>query len=161
MSHTPPLPEQPPASLSAETAQAVEALEAELSLLWRRARSLNHTLTRQVHPDLEPAAYGLLSVLMHRGAMRLTDLAKAIGVGKPSVSRQIKFLEEIGLVVKSADVLDGRAQLIALSDTGLAKMREVNAGRRNAFHNFLATWETQEVESLAKLIAKLNHNELG
>lgn len=142
--------------LEAETAQAIADLEAELSLLWRRARVVNLNLTRSVHPELEPAAYGLLSVLLNHGAMRLTDLAKAIGVGKPSVSRQIKFLEEIGLVSKASDPLDGRAALIALSPLGEETMRTTNAGRQRAFHQILSHWDTAELRNLATLIGKLN-----
>lgn len=145
-------------TLSPETAEAIAALETELSLLWRRARVVNMNLTRSVHPELEPAAYGLLSVLSTQGAMRLTDLAKAIGVGKPSVSRQIKFLEEIGLVVKESDPLDGRAQLIGLSQHGRETMASTNAGRRNRFHHILAHWDDQELNTLASLLGKLNQD---
>ncbi|GAA4656153.1 MarR family winged helix-turn-helix transcriptional regulator [Arthrobacter cryoconiti] len=143
---------------SAQSREAIQVLEAQLSLLWRRARVLNHSLTRSVHPELEPAAYGLLSVLLHHGGMRLTELAKCIGVGKPSVSRQIKFLESIGLVQKEADPSDGRAQMIGLTPAGLTKMRSVNAGRQEAFHALLAHWDNTELTTLAVLIAKLNGN---
>ncbi len=70
---------------------ALDAVENQLSLLWRRGRSISHQLSRQVHPDMEPAAYGLLSVIRKQGPIRLTDLASCIGVGKPSVSRQIRL----------------------------------------------------------------------
>ncbi|MET4002540.1 MULTISPECIES: MarR family winged helix-turn-helix transcriptional regulator [Arthrobacter] len=142
--------------VSDEKLAAVELLDAQLSLLWRRARAINHQLTRSVHPDLEPAAYGLLSVLHHQGGMRLTELAKRIGVGKPSVSRQIAFLVSIGLVAKESDPLDGRAQLIELTPAGLEKMRSVHAGRQRAFHEQLAGWDERELADLARLVAKLN-----
>ncbi|PYI65668.1 MarR family transcriptional regulator [Arthrobacter livingstonensis] len=144
--------------LSNETKAAIEALEVELSLMWRRARVASHTLSRSVHPDLEPAAYGLLSVLLHQGGMRLTELARSIGVGKPSVSRQISFLEGVGLVQKEADPSDGRAQLIELTPKGLAKMREVHDGRQQAFHNLLAHWDTKDLSTLATLIGRLNED---
>lgn len=135
---------------------AIELLDVQLSLLWRRARAINHQMTRSVHPDLEPAAYGLLSVLMHQGRMRLTELARRIGVGKPSVSRQIAFLVSIGLVAKESDPLDGRAQLIELTPAGLEKMRSVHAGRQNAFHQQLAGWDETDLADLARLVSKLN-----
>lgn len=135
---------------------AVELLDAQLSLLWRRARAINHQLTRSVHPDLEPAAYGLLSVLLHQGGMRLTELAKRIGVGKPSVSRQITFLVSVGLVAKESDPLDGRAQVIALTPAGLEKMRSVHAGRQETFHKQLSGWDEAELVDLARLVEKLN-----
>lgn len=149
-------PAGPGTPASSAQAAAIELLDSQLSLLWRRARSINHQLTRSVHPDLEPAAYGLLSVLMHQGGMRLTELAKRIGVGKPSVSRQISFLVSLGLVAKESDPLDGRAQLINLTPAGLAKMSSLNTGRQAAFHEQLAEWDEEELTDLARLLEKLN-----
>lgn len=146
--------QQPPAS--DDKAIAIEVLDVQLSLLWRRARAINHQLTRSVHPDIEPAAYGLLSVLLHQGAMRLTDLARHIGVGKPSVSRQITLLASLGLVLRTTDPHDGRAQLIDLTEAGRAKMRSVHQGRQQAFHERLENWDEAELTSLATLLAKLN-----
>ena len=97
---------------------AIKSLEEQLSILWRRARSNSHKVARRVHPDMEPAAYGLLVILQRTGAMRLTDLASNVGIGKPSVSRQITMLEQLGLVEKTADPEDGRAQAISLTPLG-------------------------------------------
>ncbi|MDD0857420.1 helix-turn-helix domain-containing protein [Arthrobacter alpinus] len=102
-------------STSSTTAAGIELLERHLSLLWRRARAINYQLTSNVHPDLEPAAYGLLNILMHQGGMRLTDLARRVGVGKPTVSRQIAVLLSLGLVAKEEHPRDGRAQVIDLT----------------------------------------------
>jgi DNA-binding MarR family transcriptional regulator len=135
---------------------AIEAVELQLSLLWRRARSMSHHLSRSVHPEMEPSAYGLLTILAQEGAMRLTDLAASVGVGKPSVSRQIGFLESIGLVRKEADPSDGRAQAILLTDKGAAQIHTVQAARKEDFHTRLAAWSETELRQLATLMAKLN-----
>src|SRR6185312_17049185 len=134
------IPHRQPESADAGKTAAMEDLDVQLSLLWRRARAINRQLTRSVHPDLEPAAYGLLSVLMNEGQMRLTDLARHIGVGKPSISRQIALLAGIGLVQKEDDPVDGRAQLIALTPAGRAKMEAIASGRQQAFHDRLQGW---------------------
>ncbi len=117
--------------------EALNTVEQQISLFWRRARSVSYQLSRQVHPDLEPAAYGLLAVIRREGPIRLTDLALNIGVGKPSVSRQIAFLESIGLVFKEADPLDGRAQSIRLTERGEEKMHQVQDARRQDFRERL------------------------
>ena len=135
---------------------ALDAVENQLSLLWRRGRSISHQLSRQVHPDMEPAAYGLLSVIRKQGPIRLTDLASCIGVGKPSVSRQIAFLESIGLVLKEADPLDGRAQTIRLTAEGEEKMHQVQDARNQVFRERLGEWPVSELQTLARYIAKLN-----
>jgi len=145
-----------PVGADDSTEAALTAVEHQLSMLWRRARSISHHLSRQVHPDMEPAAYGLLSVIRRQGAIRLTELASSIGVGKPSVSRQIAFLERLGLVAKEADPLDGRAQMIRLTPMGEEKMHEVQDARREVFRERLGEWPPEELQTLARYIAKLN-----
>ncbi|MBG0739308.1 MarR family transcriptional regulator [Paeniglutamicibacter antarcticus] len=135
---------------------AVDAVERQLTLLWRRARSISLNLSRSVHPELEPAAYGLLTILVREGSMRLTDLAACIGVGKPSVSRQVAFLETIGLVRKEADPLDGRSQAILLTERGAERMRAVHAARKEAFRSQLQHWSRGQLLDLAELMSKLN-----
>ncbi|MET3721389.1 MULTISPECIES: MarR family transcriptional regulator [unclassified Arthrobacter] len=135
---------------------ALNTVEQQISLFWRRARSVSHQLSRQVHPDLEPAAYGLLAVIRREGPIRLTDLALNIGVGKPSVSRQIAFLESIGLVFKEADPLDGRAQSIRLTARGEEKMHQVQDARQQDFRERLGEWPVEELQTLAECMAKLN-----
>ena len=135
---------------------ALQSVEQQLSLFWRRARSVSQQLSRQVHPDMEPAAYGLLTIIRREGPMRLTDLASCVGVGKPSVSRQIAFLESIGLVFKEADPVDGRAQSIRLTPRGEEKMHQVQDARNQVFRERLGEWPVSELQTLARYIAKLN-----
>ncbi|GAC1380359.1 MAG: hypothetical protein NVS2B15_05350 [Pseudarthrobacter sp.] len=136
--------------------ETLNTVEHQISLFWRRARSVSQQLSRQVHPDMEPAAYGLLAVIRREGPIRLTDLAQNIGVGKPSVSRQIAFLESIGLVSKEADPLDGRAQAIRLTGKGEEKMHQVQDARRRDFRERLGEWPVEELQTLAEYMAKLN-----
>ncbi|WP_314215899.1 MarR family transcriptional regulator [Pseudarthrobacter equi] len=135
---------------------ALQNVEHQISLFWRRARAISNQLSREVHPDMEPAAYGLLSVIRKEGTIRLTDLAINIGVGKPSVSRQIAFLESLGLVSKEADPLDGRAQSIRLTPKGEEKMHEVQDARRQVFRERLGEWPLGDLQELARYMAKLN-----
>jgi len=135
---------------------ALTNVEHQISIFWRRARSVSQQLSREVHPDMEPAAYGLLTVIRKSGPIRLTELASCIGVGKPSVSRQIAFLESIGLVLKEADPLDGRAQTIRLTAEGEEKMHQVQDARRQVFRERLGEWPVEDLEALATYMAKLN-----
>jgi DNA-binding MarR family transcriptional regulator len=136
--------------------ETLNTVEHQISLFWRRARAISNQLSREVHPDMEPAAYGLLSVIRKEGTIRLTDLAINIGVGKPSVSRQIAFLEGLGLVSKEADPMDGRAQSIRLTPKGEEKMHEVQDARRQVFRERLGEWPLGDLQELARYMAKLN-----
>jgi DNA-binding MarR family transcriptional regulator len=137
---------------------AIDALEQQLSLLWRRARANSHRVARQVHPDMEPAAYGLLMLLQREDSMRLTELAASIGVGKPSVSRQVALLEQLGLVQKETDPLDARAQAITLTEAGREKLHSAQTARKAAFHNRLGDWSVDDLTSLAQLLDRLNES---
>lgn len=141
----------------ADTDAAIEALEQQLSMLWRRARSNSYKVARRVHPDMEPAAYGLLVILQREGSMRLTDIAASVGVGKPSVSRQIAMLEQLGLVQKEADPLDGRAQAISLTAAGTRQLVAAQTARKQAFHELMEDWDVSDLTRLGTLIAQLNN----
>ncbi|MEV0125348.1 MarR family transcriptional regulator [Streptomyces sp. NPDC050703] len=137
------------------------SLERELTLLMRRARASSGEMARQVHPDLEPAAYGLLVCLDDGGPQRATDLAAFIGVGKATMSRQLRALEELGLVSREPDPADGRAWLIRLTPDGRTRFRTVRAARRAQYVRRLQDWDRAEVAELARLLGQLNSSAEG
>ncbi|MER5180508.1 MarR family transcriptional regulator [Streptomyces sp. NPDC002896] len=132
------------------------SLERELTVLLRRARASSGEMAREVHPDLEPAAYGLLVRLEERGEQRATELAAYIGVGKATMSRQLRALEQLGLVAREPDPADGRAWLVHLTDEGRARFRTVRNARRARYVRQLADWDRKEVAELARLLHHLN-----
>ncbi|MFP1626637.1 MarR family winged helix-turn-helix transcriptional regulator [Streptomyces sp. 5K101] len=132
------------------------ALERELSVFLRRARASSGEMAREVHPDLEPAAYGLLVRLEEAGQQRATELASYFGVGKATMSRQLRALEELGLVTREPDPADGRASLVRLTQEGVTRFRHVRDARRDRYRSKLAGWDRREVAELARLLHQLN-----
>ncbi|GAA3296470.1 MarR family winged helix-turn-helix transcriptional regulator [Streptomyces cinereospinus] len=132
------------------------ALERELTVLLRRARANQGEMAREVHPDLEPAAYGLLVRLDECGRQRATELAAYIGVGKATVSRQLRALEDLGLVAREPDPADGRAWLVHLTEEGRTRVQRVREARRARYVSKLAHWDRREVAELARLLHQLN-----
>lgn len=133
-----------------------EGVERELAVLLRRARGRWGQLATEVHPELDPAAYGLMLRLDEVGSARMTDLADYFGVGKPTVSRQVQLLERLGLVVRSADANDGRAQVLELTTDGLARVNRVRQERRRRFRTLLEDWPADDVQTLGRLLGRLN-----
>ncbi|MFD7070934.1 MarR family winged helix-turn-helix transcriptional regulator [Streptomyces sp. NPDC059913] len=132
------------------------ALERELAVFLRRARANSGEMAREVHPDLESAAYGLLVQLESAGPQRATDLAAYFGVGKATMSRQLRALETLGLVIREPDPADGRAFLVRLTAEGLDRYRSVRDARRERYVRKLADWDRAEVAELARLLHHLN-----
>lgn len=132
------------------------ALERELAVFLRRARASSGEMAREVHPELEPAAYGLLVRLEEAGQQRATELAGYFGVGKATMSRQLRALEELGLVTREPDPADGRASLVRLTEEGRGRFRRVRDARRDRYVRKLADWDRGEVAELARLLQQLN-----
>ncbi|MFF9088177.1 MarR family winged helix-turn-helix transcriptional regulator [Streptomyces sp. NPDC014991] len=132
------------------------ALERELTVLLRRARASQGEMARAVHPDLESSAYGLLIRLDELGGQRATALAAYIGVGKATMSRQLRALEELGLIAREPDPADGRAWLVTLTDEGRRRVGTVREARRARYVRQLAHWDRREVAELARLLHELN-----
>ncbi|SPE58162.1 homoprotocatechuate degradation operon regulator, HpaR [Streptomyces netropsis] len=136
--------------------QAYLALERELAVFLRRARASSGEMARAVHPDLEAAAYGLLVRLEDAGTQRATDLAAYFGVGKATMSRQLRALADLGLVTRAPDPADGRASLVQLTEEGRARFTRVRNARRAQYVHKLADWDRAEIAELARLLHQLN-----
>lgn len=134
----------------------MQLLERELGVLLRRARGTWGQLAREVHPDLEPAAYGILTRLADAGDARLTDLAAWFGVGKPTMSRQVAELERLELIERAPDPDDARAQRVSLTTEGAERVGRARRARNAHFRQRLAAWPADDVRALADLLHRLN-----
>ncbi|MEU5636003.1 MarR family transcriptional regulator [Streptomyces rishiriensis] len=132
------------------------SLERELTVLLRRARANQGEMAREVHPDLESAAYGLLVRLEECGRQRATELAAYIGVGKATMSRQLRALEQLGLIARAPDPADGRAWLVDLTEEGRSRVSRVREARRERYVSHFSHWDRAEVAELARLLQQLN-----
>lgn len=134
----------------------MDAVEHELSALGRKARGMSQDIARQVHPELDAAAYGLLMRLSETGPCRASELADFFGIGKGTMSRQLKDLEALGLVQKEKDPADGRASLLELTDEGRRRYDRARHCRSVEFRRLLGAWEQRDLHELARLLHQLN-----
>jgi DNA-binding MarR family transcriptional regulator len=137
------------------------SLERELTVLFRRARAASGEVAREVHPGLETAAYGLLVRLDEAEPERATELAAYFGVGKATMSRQLRAMEELGLVTREPDPADGRASLVRLTPEGRDRFTRARTARRDRFLAQLAEWGPGEVAELARLLHRFNDIAVG
>jgi MarR family transcriptional regulator, transcriptional regulator for hemolysin len=86
------------------------------------------------------------------------ELAQALRIEGPTLTRHLDGLEEEGLVVRRRDANDRRAVSVELTELGRAKhaalLRAVQAFNRR----LLAGLSADEIEELRKLLAKLEQN---
>ena len=137
--------------------QAFVHLEREIGLLLRRSRAISARLAAELHPDLDGAAYGLLALLQDAGPQRASDLVTRVGLDKSTVSRQVATLVDLGLVDRTADPDDGRAQVLTPSAEGSARLASIREVRRARWEADLADWPAEDVGTLGERLARLNN----
>ena len=131
-------------------------LEREIGLLLRRSRAISARLARELHPDLDGAAYGLLALLADAGPLRASDLVARLGLDKSTVSRQVASLVALGMVDREPDPADGRAQVLRPSADGAARLAGIREARRARWEADMSGWPADDVATLGELLARLN-----
>ncbi len=74
--------------------------------------------------------------------MRITELAGLVNLDPSTVSRHVAQLERSGLIERTPDPDDGRAQLVTVTDEGQQKLEAAFARRRELLARSLAEWDT-------------------
>jgi DNA-binding MarR family transcriptional regulator len=76
---------------------------------------------------ITPARFDLLYCIHQTRArnVRQSSIRKALGVARPTVSRMVRSLEELGLLERGTDWIDGRQKRLGLSVAGKKIVRRV------------------------------------
>ena len=131
-------------------------LEREIGLLLRRSRAISARLARELHPDLDGAAYGLLALLADAGPLRASELVTRLGLDKSTVSRQVSSLVALGMIDRQPDPVDGRAQVLTPSAEGAARLAGIREARRARWETDLSDWPADDLTTLADLLGRFN-----
>jgi len=119
-----------------------------LARLGRRMRQ------RMPGEELDFSAILLLKALL-RGPLRMSALAAALELDASTVSRQVRHLEDRGLLERTSDPDDRRASQVALSEKGRARLEEGAARRRAMVSDLLRAWPGEDRERLRQLLTRL------
>lgn len=68
--------------------------------------------------ELSPSQHTILQVLGLNGSKSLGNISSCVGMNLPNTSREVKKLQELGLVTKKKSAKDKRITEIDLSDKG-------------------------------------------
>lgn len=110
----------------------------------------------RVRGALTRAEYTVISRLDHLGPCRLGELAGADGPDPSSVSRRVSSLVVRGLVERTPDPQDGRAQLVGLTDHGRRLLHSERLRRADIVTDALSDWSESDRTELSRLLVKLS-----
>lgn len=135
---------------------AIRNLEHEIGTLLRRIRKGLSERAVQVHPELNPTSYLILTTLNEHGACRAAHLADSFALDKGTVSRMVHQLLQLGLIERKPDPADGRASILSVTDQAVRRLEAVRGDRREHFDNRLDGWDVADIEDLADRLDRFN-----
>jgi DNA-binding MarR family transcriptional regulator len=135
---------------------ALHDLEREVGVLMRRVKRLIAERAAEVHPDLQPTSYLMLSWVADQGPVRASALVCEFHVDKGAVSRTVQHLEDLGLLDREPDPADGRATLVSASAEARRRLDGVEERRREWFKERLKGWTVAELGELTGSLSRYN-----
>ncbi len=113
---------------------------------------INRLANQRVRLPLPFAQARLLSTIEAEGRARISDLAALDHCSQPTMTTQVRRLEESGLVSRTVDPDDARAVLISITPQGVATLAQVRADRGNAIDPFLEELDRSDRDTLAAAV---------
>lgn len=126
-------------------------------LLGAGARALRNVRRELKHAGLPPLEwYDVLVALERQGSMRPRDLQAVVGIEQYTLSRLLARMDAAGLVMATPCPADGRGQIVALTDLGLARRAAMWPAYADAIHGSIETrLDPDERIQLAGMLHKI------
>jgi DNA-binding MarR family transcriptional regulator len=116
---------------------------------------LNRLATQRIQMPLPSAQARLLATIEVHGEARIGDLAAVDHCSQPTMTTQVRRLEDAGLVSRTVDPGDARAVRIRITADGRRTLNAVRADRAAAIEPQLAMLEPADRQVLAEAVQVL------
>ena len=113
---------------------------------------INRLANQRVRMPVPFAQARLLSTIEDQGEARISDLAALDNCSQPTMTTQVRRLEEAGLVTRTADPGDARAVLIRITTAGVDALRQARLDRGAAIDPYLERLSDADRECLAEAV---------
>src|SRR5271166_739737 len=116
---------------------------------------LNRLATQRIQMPLPAAQARLLSTVEAHGEARIGDLAAVDHCSQPTMTTQVRRLEDAGLVTRTVDPCDARAVRIRITPEGMRTLNRVRADRAAAIEPQLTRLDPADRQTLVDAVAVL------
>ncbi|MGE2733252.1 MarR family winged helix-turn-helix transcriptional regulator [Mycolicibacterium vaccae] len=113
---------------------------------------LNRLANQRVRIPLPFAQARLLSTIEDQGEARISDLAALDHCSQPTMTTQVRRLEDAGLVTRTADPQDARAVLIRITPEGVTALRQARADRGAVIDPYLERLSAEDRDCLTNAV---------
>lgn len=141
------------AGVSDDVVRAERALERLFRLTV--SRKMHNRQAAAVGAVVTRAGYAVLRCVHDAGELSLRELARACSMDPAAAGRQVKALEEEGLVERSATDGDARVTVVRLTPRGRDVYLRIVDVRTEHMREVLASWPEPDRVALAALVDRL------
>jgi DNA-binding MarR family transcriptional regulator len=113
---------------------------------------INRLANQRVRLALPFAQARLLAVIEDQGAARISDLAALDHCSQPTMTTQVRRLEDAGLVSRITDPADARAVLISITPEGIEALAAVRADRGAVIDPYLSRLDDADRQTLSDAV---------
>lgn len=138
--------EQPRARDERVITQALQAVNEELHKV---------NLPAWLRLGLPAAQLKALVTVASGDGHSITGLAASLDIGEPAASQVVEQLVRRGYVARSQDPYDRRRVVVTATESGLDLVSELQQGRREHVHEWLASMSDDDVCALARGLSAL------
>ena len=116
---------------------------------------INRLATQRARMPLGFAQARLLSTIEDQGSTRISDLAALDHCSQPTMTTQVRRLEDAGLVSRTTDPEDARAVLIRITPKGVDFLRQVRVDRGAVISPYLDRLDASDRQTLSDAVRVL------
>jgi DNA-binding MarR family transcriptional regulator len=147
-----------PRKLVHEVPDELRAINELIDIITAASRSPRQRdrIAKATGLPLTIASIGALRVVEQGSSLSATEVAHKLGIDPSTVSRQLRPLEEQGLVTRTVDETDRRVTRLGVTAAGRRVLERVERSAIDTLSSALDTWSADDRALLAQLIARLN-----
>lgn len=113
---------------------------------------LNRLATQRTRLEMPWAQARLLGTIEDQGPTRISDLAALDHCSQPTMTMQVRRLEDASLVTRTPDPADARAVLIEITPQGTEMLRQVRAARAAVIDPHIAALGPDDRRTLSEAV---------
>ncbi len=141
------------APVPADVVAAEHALERLFRLTANRKMQPKQTAT--VGADVSRAGYAVLRCVDEAGEITLGDVARECAMDPAAAGRQVKGLQDDGLLTRTSCERDGRVVVVRLTAEGMKVYRRIVEFRTGYMTDVLTRWSQEDRTTLSQLVDRL------
>ncbi|WP_334152135.1 MarR family winged helix-turn-helix transcriptional regulator [Microbacterium sp.] len=141
--------------MSQDVDSALGDLQTHLNLIFARTRSLWKESAARVAPELQVGGYKLLTFIERAETANAHELAERFEIDKSVISRQVRMLEELGLIESRPDARDGRLRVLTATPSARAALTELRRDHATRLRTVVAELTQDEIAAASKVFRLL------